>query len=90
LFWAHPAGVINPPAKNKRHYWVNPNLPANADDWLAGAKDVRGSWWPDYTEWLAQFGGKQVKASSTFGSAKYKKGIAAPGKYVKEKADEVT
>jgi polyhydroxyalkanoate synthase len=86
----HIAGVINPPAKNKRHYWVNPNLPANADDWLAGAKDVRGSWWPDYTEWLAQFGGKQVKASSTFGSAKYKKGIAAPGKYVKEKADEVT
>ena len=84
----HIAGVINPPAKNKRHYWVNPNLPAKADDWLAGAKDVRGSWWPDYTEWLAQFGGKQVKASSTFGSAKYKKGIAAPGKYVKEKVDE--
>jgi polyhydroxyalkanoate synthase len=84
----HIAGVINPPAKNKRHYWVNSQLPEKAEDWLAGAKDVRGSWWPDYAEWLAQFGGKQVKASSTFGSAKYKKGIAAPGKYVKEKVDE--
>jgi polyhydroxyalkanoate synthase len=84
----HIAGVINPPAKNKRHYWVNPKLPAKADDWLADAKDVRGSWWPDYTEWLAQFGGKQVKASASFGNAKYKKGIAAPGKYVKEKVDE--
>ena len=84
----HIAGVINPPAKNKRHYWVNPKLPAKADDWLADAKDVRGSWWPDYTEWLAQFGGKQVKASVSFGNAKYKKGIAAPGKYVKEKVDE--
>lgn len=84
----HIAGVINPPAKNKRHYWVNSQLPEKADDWLAGAKDVRGSWWPDYTEWLAQFGGKQVKASASFGNSKYKKGIAAPGKYVKEKADE--
>ncbi|MEY2662441.1 MAG: hypothetical protein RIQ35_758 [Pseudomonadota bacterium] len=84
----HIAGVINPPAKNKRHYWVNSQLPEKAEDWLAGAKDVRGSWWPDYTEWLAQFGGKQVKASASFGNAKYKKGLAAPGKYVKEKADE--
>ena len=86
----HIAGVINPPAKNKRHYWVNSKLPAKAEDWLAAAKDVRGSWWPDYTEWLAQFGGKQVKASSSFGNAKYKKGVAAPGKYVKEKVDEAT
>ncbi len=86
----HIAGVINPPAKNKRHYWVNAKLPAKAEDWLAGAKDIRGSWWPDYTEWLAQFGGKQVKASNSFGSAKYKKGVAAPGKYVKEIADEAT
>ena len=84
----HIAGVINPPAKNKRHYWVNVDLPEKAEDWLAGAKDVRGSWWPDYTEWLTQFGGKQVKASASFGNAKYKKGVAAPGKYVKEKADE--
>ena len=84
----HIAGVINPPAKNKRHYWVNLDLPEKADDWLAGAKDVRGSWWPDYAEWLAPFGGKQIKASNTFGNAKYKKGVAAPGKYVKEKVDE--
>lgn len=84
----HIAGVINPPAKNKRHYWVNADLPENADDWLAAAKDIRGSWWPDYTEWLAPFGGKQIPASKAFGNAKYKKGVAAPGTYVKEKVDE--
>lgn len=84
----HIAGVINPPAKNKRHYWVNADLPENADDWLAAAKDIRGSWWPDYTEWLAPFGGKQIPASKVFGNAKYKKGVAAPGTYVKEKVDE--
>jgi polyhydroxyalkanoate synthase len=86
----HIAGVINPPAKNKRHYWVNVDLPEKAEDWLAGAKDVRGSWWPDYTEWLAQFGGKKIPASKAFGNAKYKKGVAAPGKYVKEKAGETS
>ncbi len=86
----HIAGVINPPAKNKRHYWVNVDLPEKAEDWLAGAKDVRGSWWPDYTEWLTQFGGKKIPASKAFGNAKYKKGVAAPGKYVKEKAGETS
>lgn len=84
----HIAGVINPPAKNKRHYWVNAALPEKAADWLAAAKDVHGSWWPNYTEWLEQFGGKRIAASNTFGNAKYKKLIAAPGKYVKEKVDE--
>jgi polyhydroxyalkanoate synthase len=34
---------------------------------------------------LEEFGGKKVKASKTFGNARYKKLEAAPGKYVKEK-----
>lgn len=81
----HIAGVINPPAKNKRHYFENNKLGKTADEWLAAAKDIKGSWWPNYAKWLEQFGGKKVKASKTFGNAQYKKLEAAPGKYVKEK-----
>ncbi|QWD95492.1 class I poly(R)-hydroxyalkanoic acid synthase [Polynucleobacter sp. MG-Unter2-18] len=81
----HIAGVINPPAKNKRHYFENNKLAKTADEWLAAAKDIKGSWWPNYAKWLEEFGGKKVKASKTFGNARYKKLEAAPGKYVKEK-----
>ena len=81
----HIAGVINPPAKNKRHYFENNKLAKTADEWLAAAKDIKGSWWPNYAKWLEEFGGNKVKASKTFGNARYKKLEAAPGKYVKEK-----
>ncbi|MGV0981460.1 MAG: class I poly(R)-hydroxyalkanoic acid synthase [Polynucleobacter sp.] len=81
----HIAGVINPPAKNKRHYFENNKLAKTADEWLAAAKDIKGSWWPNYAKWLEQFGGKKIKASKAFGNAQYKKLEAAPGKYVKEK-----
>jgi polyhydroxyalkanoate synthase len=86
----HIAGVINPPAKNKRHYFENNKLAKTADEWLAAAKDIKGSWWPNYAKWLEQFGGKRIKASKTFGNARYKKLEAAPGKYVKEKVSAAT
>ena len=82
----HIAGVINPPAKNKRYYFENNKLATTAAEWLEGAKQIPGSWWPDYTKWLEQFGGEKKTASTTFGNAKYKKMEAAPGVYVKEKA----
>jgi len=81
----HIAGVINPPAKNKRYYFENNKLAKTADEWLAGATEIKGSWWPDYTKWLAEYGGEKISARKTFGNAKYKKLEAAPGKYVKEK-----
>jgi polyhydroxyalkanoate synthase len=78
--------VINPPAKNKRYYYENSKIAPTADEWLADAKQIPGSWWPDYTKWLEQFAGKQKLASTSFGNSKYKKMEAAPGVYVKEKA----
>ena len=81
----HIAGVINPPAKNKRYYYENNKIAPTAQEWLDGATQIPGSWWPNYTKWLEQFGGELKPASSTYGNAKYKKMEAAPGVYVKEK-----
>ncbi len=36
----HIAGVINPPAKNKRNYWVGGSPGGDADQWLATAREV--------------------------------------------------
>ena len=85
----HIAGVINPPAKMKRNFWVATGdgaLDADADAWLEGAEKVPGSWWPTWHEWLARFGGEQVPAPESPGSAEFSPIEAAPGAYVKEKA----
>ena len=84
----HIAGSINPPSKNKRSYWTGAQskLPEDPETWLADAQEQPGSWWTDWSKWLAQFGGAQKAASKSFGNSKYKVIEAAPGRYVQEKA----
>ncbi len=88
----HIAGVINPPAKNKRSHWIGPEnkFPAKADDWIASAKEHPGSWWTDWHNWLKGHAGKQIAAPKAYGNSagkvKYKAIEAAPGRYVKAKA----
>jgi polyhydroxyalkanoate synthase subunit PhaC len=81
----HVAGIINPAAKNRRSYWSGGNLPPDTDTWLAGAVEKRGSWWPDWSAWLARHGGEQVKARNKQGNARYKPIEPAPGRYVKHR-----
>ena len=84
----HIAGVINPPLKKKRSHWVGATstLPASADDWLATADERPGSWWTEWSAWLAPFAGRQIAAPKKPGSARYRPIEPAPGRYVKEKA----
>ena len=84
----HIAGVINPPAKNKRNYWVadKPVKGQDAEKWFAQATEYPGSWWRDWGEWLATHSGKRVKASKTLGNKTYPVVEAAPGSYVKVRA----
>jgi polyhydroxyalkanoate synthase len=84
----HIAGVINSPVKNKRSYWTNDSGKAkNAEAWMDGATEVPGSWWPEWAKFLEENGGKKVKPKAKPGNAKYKAIEAAPGRYVKVKAD---
>jgi len=85
----HIAGVINPPAKNKRSHWirVDGKLPATLDQWLEGATEHAGSWWTDWSHWLKSHAGKQIAAPKTYGKgAKFKAIEPAPGSYVKQKS----
>lgn len=83
----HIAGVINPPAKKKRSYWFNPVATVSADAWFSGAVEHQGSWWPVWSEFLAKHGGKMVKAPVKPGNAEYTEIEAAPGRYVKVRAN---
>ena len=48
----HIAGVVNPPAAGKYQYWTNPAKVATLDEFIAGATETKGSWWPDWLGWL--------------------------------------
>ena len=82
----HIAGVINPAAKNKRSYWVNPDVKVDAEAWLAVAEEKKGSWWTDWAAWLKPLAGDERSPRAKLGNAKYKPIEPAPGRYVRERA----
>jgi polyhydroxyalkanoate synthase len=82
----HIAGIVNPPGKKRRSHWVFNSFPESPDDGLAAAKEIKGSWWPRWSEWLAQHSGGKRAAPAKPGNAKYKAIEPAPGRYVKQKA----
>ena len=48
----HIAGVVNPPAAQKYQYWLNPAPAESLAQFVAGAVETKGSWWPDWIDWL--------------------------------------
>lgn len=84
----HIAGVINPPHAQKRSYWLRNDgvLPKTQAEWLEGATEHAGSWWPDWLEWLKGHAGDLVPAPQQYGKDPYLALQAAPGSYVLAKA----
>jgi polyhydroxyalkanoate synthase subunit PhaC len=83
----HVAGVINPPARNKRSHWINDNLKPDAGDWLGKAQEKPGSWWPDWDLWMKRHSSGTVAAPATSGNARFQSIEAAPGRYVRQKSN---
>ncbi len=80
----HIAGVVNPPSAGKYQHWVidTDSPPPTLDEFLATAREVKGSWWPDWIAWLSARSGKKVPARVP-GEGKLKAIEDAPGRYVK-------
>jgi polyhydroxyalkanoate synthase len=78
----HIAGVINAPVAHKYQHWTNEALPETVDEWIAGAAEHPGSWWPNWAEWLSERSGPMVAARDP--SKGPSKPIEdAPGSFVK-------
>ena len=84
----HIAGVINPPAKKRRHFWVNGEQQQGADHWLETAERKEGSWWGHWTTWLKRRAGKKQPAPEV-GSQQYPAIEPAPGRYVRVKIEDI-
>ena len=81
----HIAGVVNPPAAQKYQYWTNDAPVASFADFVAGATETKGSWWPYWLGWLKDQDAKMVKAKGARipGGGKLPALEEAPGSYVK-------
>jgi polyhydroxyalkanoate synthase subunit PhaC len=79
----HIQALINPPSPESRSsYRVASSNPVTTEEWLGEAATLRGSWWPDYVEWLGARSGELKPAPTRLGSARFKPQGKAPGSYV--------
>lgn len=81
----HIAGIINPPNRQKYEFWINDTLCDTPEEWLKGAQNQKGSWWPYWLEWLGKNDGDIMVDPYPQGSKTYPVLAAAPGEYVKER-----
>jgi len=81
----HIAGVVNPPDAHKYQYWTNDKKVGSLDEFIAGATETKGSWWPDWMAWIRGISGEEVFAAGvrTPGKGRLKAIEDAPGSYVR-------
>ena len=84
----HIAGVINPPDRNKYQHWINPGRrrPRSLDEWMEGAEEHPGSWWPDWHRWMSRRSGRRA-AARVPGEGGLGPIEPAPGSYVRVRCD---
>jgi polyhydroxyalkanoate synthase subunit PhaC len=81
----HIAAMVNPPTNAKAAFRTALVNPPDPREFLATATTVAGSWWTDYSAWLAERGGGQRKSPRTLGRKAYPVRGAAPGTYVHDR-----
>ena len=81
----HIAGVVNPPAAGKYQYWTNDRSAATLAEFVAGATETKGSWWPDWITWLRGQDSAEVPAEGARrpGEGALPALADAPGDYVR-------
>ena len=85
----HMQAILNPPGNPKARYYVSKkpgHPPADVDEWLQGAEEVSGSWWPFWMEWVRNRAGKLIAAPASLGSKQHPPMDPAPGRYVLDEA----
>ena len=83
----HIAGVINPPDMKKYQHWTKKGMAGGTlEEWMKGAEEQPGSWWPHWDKWLGSKTKGMVRArepGATLGVIE-----DAPGSYVKVRFDQ--
>jgi len=79
----HIQTVVADPHHPRLGYFTNPQTPADAGQWLAGAQRHEGSWWDHWVAWLSERSGERVPAPAAVGSERHPAREPAPGTYIR-------
>jgi poly[(R)-3-hydroxyalkanoate] polymerase subunit PhaC len=80
----HIQTVVADPKHRGLGYYLNPQTPPDAEQWLAGAERREGSWWEHWAGWLGERSGEQIAAPESLGSSRFPAQEPAPGTYVRQ------
>src|SRR6478752_769122 len=75
----HIQTVVADPKHRGLGYYLNPETPPEAGQWMADAQRHEGSWWQHWANWLADRSGEQVAAPQSVGSPRFPAKEPAPG-----------
>ena len=83
----HNAGIVAPPGEPGHTYRIKTEVAhatyTGPDEWLKTVPAVEGSWWPEWTKWLAARSG-QPSEPPPLGTGAAEKDLAdAPGDYIR-------
>jgi len=83
----HNAGIVAPPGE-RHSYWVRTEVAdttyTGPDEWLNTVPSVEGSWWPEWTNWLAARSSEPSEPPRMGVEAAKEKNVPdAPGDYVR-------
>ncbi len=81
----HIAAMVNPPGNPKASFRTAPGNPADPEEFLTTASKEAGTWWTDYSSWLAERSGGQHKSPRTLGGEGHPMQGSAPGTYVHDR-----
>ena len=81
----HIQSLVNPPGNLKARFYINQRLPKDADAWLRGATENKGTWWDHWLKWLSARSGADLPAAKSLGGNGYTPSDPAPGIYVHER-----
>lgn len=83
---SHPASKKN--VSKAKSSSAGADFPPNHESWFSSAEERPGSWWPVWSHWLGGFKDGETAAVKKLGDAKHPTLEAAPGRYVKMRAEE--
>jgi len=78
----HIQAILNPPGNAKASYLISDDLPPTPAEWREGARQVRGSWWTLWHEWLVDRSGATRPRRARTGNDVHPPLEPAPGRYV--------
>ena len=78
----HIQTVVADPKHRGLGYFLNPETPPDAEQWLKGAQRHEGSWWDHWVAWLSERSGDRVAAPKAAGSSLFPPMEPAPGTYI--------